>query len=99
MTRTGKTYVIMTSDGVGYDRVFLSWDSEGGYYTTVDCLDEINEFDFHSTIESAISRAEDADSGTFGGWPSPMVILEVLNIEDALNGMEPEFVEVRTLTF
>lgn len=100
MERTGKTYIIQTDDGAMNQNVFLSWDAEYGYYTTVDWVDEINEFDFYDTVEDAIARAKDADSGTFGGWGSPMKIMELLNFDDAYNhGEEPELVEVQTITF
>ena len=66
MTRPGKTYVIVTDDGAAKD-VYLSWNSEYGYYMTVDWIDEICEFDFYDSVDQAIERAKDADSGTFGG--------------------------------
>ena len=100
MKRTGKTYIIVTSDGTGYENVYLSWNSEYGYYTTVDWVDEINEFDFYDTVDEAIARAKDADSGTFGGWAAPMKIMELLNFDEAYNhGEDPELVEVQTITF
>jgi hypothetical protein len=100
MTRTGKTYIIQTDDGAGYQDVFLSWNSEYGYYTTVDYLNEINEFDFYDTVAEAISRAKDANSGTFGGWQAPMKIMELLNFDAAYNdGEDPELIEVQTITF
>jgi hypothetical protein len=97
--RSGKTYVVVTSDGLDFDEVFLTWTTEmGGYYTTVDDLDEIGEYDFHDTIESAVNRAKDADSGTLGGWPYPIQVMELLNFNEAYNdGACPELVEVLTL--
>jgi hypothetical protein len=77
-----KTYVIMTSDGIGYDEVFLSWDAEYHYFTTVDELDEINEFDFHHSIEEAEARALSANSFTLGGWSYPMFIMEVVDFDE-----------------
>ena len=100
MERTGKTYVVVTSDGANYENVYLSWDSEYGYYTTVDWIDEINEFDFHSTVDGAIARAKDADSGTLGGWPTDMKVMELLNFDEAYNDNEdPELIEVTTVSF
>lgn len=99
ITRPGKTYVIVTNDGAATD-VFLSWNSEYSYYSTVDWIDEICEFDFYDTVDQAIERAKDADSGTFGGWQCPMKIMELLNFDAAYNdGDEPELVEVQTITF
>ena len=101
MKRTGKTYVVVTSDGPEYENVFLTWTNDiGGYFSTVDWIDEVNEFDFHDTVEAAIARAKDADSGTLFGWASPMKIMELLNFDAAYNnGEEPELVEVQTITF
>jgi hypothetical protein len=101
MERTGKTFVIVTSDGPEYDEVFLTWTTDlGGYYSTVDWFDEIGKYDFHDTIESAISRAKDADSGTLFGWKAPMKVMEVLNFNEAYNnGEDPELKEVYIITF
>ena len=97
-----ETYVIMTNDGPGHDDVFLTWvtDDMGGYYTTVDYVQEIGHYDFHNTVESAENRAKDADSSTLGGWKYPMKIMKVLNFYDAYNdGEEPKLVEVKTIVF
>jgi hypothetical protein len=101
INRTNKTFVIVTNDGPGHENCFLTWTTDlGGYYTTVDYFDEIGEYDFHDTIEAAEVRAKDADSGTFNGWSSPMKIMEVLNFNEAYNnGVEPELVEVKIITF
>ena len=101
MIREGKTYVIQTSDGLGNDGVFLSWtNSDGGYYTTVDCIDEISESDFYDSIDRAIERAKDANSGTLFGWDAPMKIMELRNFNEAYNNnQEPELLEILTLTF
>ena len=85
-----RKYVIMTDDGPGHSDVFLSWNTEGSYYTTVDEVDEVNEYDVHSTIDEAISRAKDADSGTLFGWQYPMTVVEVLNYEAVKEGEAPE---------
>jgi hypothetical protein len=100
MKRKGKTYIIMTDDGMTKD-VFLTWTTDmGGYYTTVDWVEDINEFDLHDTVESARMRATDANSGTLFGWQAPMKIMELLNFEDAYNGdEEPELKLVDTITF
>ena len=98
MKRTGKTFIVQTNDGPCHQNVFLSWDAEGSYYTTVDYIDEINTYDFHDTAASAEDRARDADSGTFGGWRYPMYIMELLNFDDAYNnGEEPELKFVKTV--
>jgi hypothetical protein len=95
-----KKYVIITDDGIGYEDVFLTFSNEEDGYTTVDYIDEVNEFDIHDTIADALDRAEDANSGTFGGWAYSMRIAEVLNFDAAVKGdEEPEFKVVRTLMF
>ena len=101
MKRTGKTFVIVTNDGANNEDVYLSWDADGNYYTTVDCIDEIGEYDFHNTVGQAMARAEDANSGTFGGWNwAPMKVVELLNFDEAYNNnAEPEFKLIVTITF
>ena len=68
MKRTGKTFIVVTNDGTNFDNAYLSWDAESSYYTTVSNIDEINGYDFHDTVGQALARAEDANSGTLGGW-------------------------------
>ena len=99
MKRSGKTYIIVTDDGVGHENAFLTWTTEmGGYYTTVDYIDEINKYDFHDTVDDAIARAKDADSGTIFGWEAPMKVVELTNFNAAYNdGEEPELLEVQTV--
>lgn len=101
MTRTGKTYIIQTNDGPENDNVFLTWDTDDGFYTTVDSIDEISDYDFHDTIEGAEARAMDANSGTFGGWNwAPMKIMELTNFKESYDGNEePKLMEVKTITF
>ena len=101
MKRTCKTFVIVTDDGPAHKNVFLTWTTDfGGYYTTVDYIDEVGAFDFHDTIASAIDRARDADSGTFGGWSYPMAVYEVANFNEAYNqGEEPELIKVHDISF
>jgi hypothetical protein len=77
----GKKYVIMTSDGPIYQDVFLSWRPDGSYFTTVDELEEINESDFHSSVDMAESRAEMAHSSTLGGWEYPMFVMEIVDFD------------------
>ena len=63
MERNGKTYVIVTDDGPGHKDVFLTWTNDmGGYYTTVDYIDEVGEFDFFDTVDQAIDRASSPNS-------------------------------------
>lgn len=101
MERFGKTYVIVTDDGPNWKDVFLTWTTDdGGYYTTVEHIDELGEYDVHSTVEDATARAEEANSETWCGWPVPMKIMEVLNFNNAYNDGEfPELVEVKTIAF
>ena len=101
MKRTGKTYIVVTDDGPNNKDVFLSWtDKDGGYYTTVDSVDDINKFDFHDTVNEAIDRAKDANSGTLFGWDAPMKVTELLNFNEACNdGAIPELTTVTTVTF
>ncbi len=99
MKRKGKTYVVVTNDGLAHQNVFLTWNADYGYFTTVDYIDEVGEFDFHDTIASAIDRARDADSGTWGGWQDPMTVYEVLNFDEAYNqGEEPELVKAHDIS-
>ena len=101
MKREGKTFIVVTNDGPGNENVFLSWTTEdSGYYTTVDSVDEINECDFHDTVDAAIARADDANSGTLFGWDAPMKIMELLNFDEAYNDcLEPKFKEIVTITY
>ena len=96
------TYVIVTNDGPDREDVFLSWTSkEGGYYTTVEYIDEMSELDFFDTVEAAIERAKEVNSSTFGGWNwAPMKIMELTNFYNAYyNNEYPELVEVQVLSF
>ena len=101
MTRAGKTFIIVTNDGPGNEDVYLSWTTKyGGYYTTVDSINEINEFDFHDTVDAAIDRANDANSGTLFGWDYPMKVVELLNFDEAYNNdAEPKFNLIVTISF
>lgn len=101
MKRTGKTYVIVTNDGPNNENVFLSWTTkDGGYYTTVDTISEIKKCDLHATVDSAIERANDANSGTLFGWDAPMKVVELLNFDEAYNeGADPVFKVIVTITF
>ena len=101
MKRTGKTYVVITDDGPSHRDCFLTWTIDsGGYYTTVDYIDEVNAYDFHDSIASAIDRARDADSGTLGGWQYPMAVYEVLNFNEAYNdGEELDLIKVHDISF
>ncbi len=101
MKRIGKTYVIITNDGPNNENVFLSWTTkDGGYYTTVDTIREIKKCDFHDTVDSAIERANDANSGTLFGWDAPMKVVELLNFDEAYNeGADPVFKVIVTITF
>ena len=99
MERTGKTFIIVTDDGVTKDAFLTFKDSDYGC-TTVDWLEEMIEYDFSDTIEEALHKAEQANSGTLFGWQTPMKITEVLNFNEAFSGEEePELKTVRTLTF
>jgi hypothetical protein len=98
MERNGKTYIIVTDDGLSKD-VFLTFKDSDYGCTTVDWLEEMVEFDFADSIEDALHKAELANSMTLGGWPSPMKITEVLNFNSAFAGdEEPELKVVRAIT-
>jgi hypothetical protein len=101
MERTGKTYIIQTNDGPEREDVFISWDADKGYYTTVEFIDEIDKLDFFDTIEAALARAEEVNSSTFGGWNwAPMKIMELLNFYNAYEDREyPELLEVKVISF
>ena len=36
LERDGKTYVIQTNDGPEREEVFISWNADRGYYSTVE---------------------------------------------------------------
>lgn len=100
MLRSGETYVIVTDDGVGYEDVFLTFDSEQDGYTTTEILNEVSESDLHDTIQSAFDRAADANGSILGGWFSSMRITKVLNFNEAYNtGEVPELKTVATILF
>lgn len=92
-----KKYVVMTDDGPAWKDVFLTWNVEDGYYTTVEYVDEVGKYDIHTSVERAIARAKDADSGTLGGWSYTMKVMEVLNFEDAMEGYPAELKEVQII--
>ncbi len=99
MERNGKTFIIVTDDGHCKD-VFLTFKDSDLGCTTVDWLEEMDEYDFSDTIKEALHKAEQANSMTLGGWPSPMKITEVLNFKEAFAGNEePELKTLRTITF
>ena len=101
MKRTGKTFIIVTNDGAEKQDVFVSWNTDKGYYTTVDFINEIGELDFLDTIGQALARAEEVNSSTLGGWTwAPMRVVELLNFDEAYNnGADPEFNLIVTITF
>ena len=101
MERTGKTFIVVTHDGTNHEDVYLSWDAEGSYYTTVDWVDEIHVQDFYDTVGQALERIEVANSVTFGGWTwAPLTVVELLNFDEAYNhNADPEFKEIVTVTF
>jgi hypothetical protein len=57
MERTGKTFIIVTDDGLSKD-VFLTFKDSDYGCTTVDWLEEMVEYDFSDTIEDALHKAE-----------------------------------------
>lgn len=101
MERTGKTYVIQTNDGPEREDVFISWDADKGYYTTVDFIDEISDLDLFDSVAAAVARANEVNSSTFGGWNwAPMRIMELLNFDNAYEDREyPELREIVSITF
>jgi hypothetical protein len=99
MERPGKTFILQTDDGFSKD-VFLTFKDSDYGCTTVDWLEEMVEYDFSNTIEEALHKAEQVNSMTFGGWPAPIKIVEVLNFKEAFSGEdEPELRTVRTIEF
>jgi hypothetical protein len=101
MERTGKTFIIVTNDGPEREGVYVSWDPNKGYYTTVESISEIGELDFLDSVDAAIERAEEVNSSTFGGWNwAPMIIAELLNFYNAYEDNEyPELMEIVSITF
>ena len=101
MERTGKTFVIISDDGPNSQNVFITWSREDESYTTTEWLDEVGELDFFDTVEQAMARAAEVNSGTFGGWNwAPMKVMEVLNFDEAFNnGEAPELKEIVSITF
>ena len=101
LERDGDTFIIVTDDGPEREDVYISWDSDRGYYTTVDYIDEISDLDFFDTIEAALERAKEVNSSTFGGWNwAPMRIMELTNFYNAYYDNEyPELVEVQVICF
>ena len=101
MERTGKTFIIVTNDGPEREGVYISWNADGGYYSTVDSISEIGELDFLDTLTDAVKRAEEVNSSTLGGWNwAPMIIAELLNFDNAYEDNEyPELMEIVTITF
>jgi hypothetical protein len=101
MERTGKTFVIVSNDGPNSQNVFVTWSREDESYTTTEWLDEVGELDFFDTIGAAMERTKEVYSSTFGGWNwAPMIVMEVLNFDDAFNNGEvPELKEIVSVTF
>lgn len=101
MERTGKTFVILSNDGHNNQNEFVTWTQEdGGYYTTVEWLDEVGELDFLDSVDDALVRADQIYSSTLGGWNwAPLTISELLNFDEAYNnGADPEFKEIVIIT-
>ena len=93
-----EAYAVLTDDGPFANEVFLSWDPNEQYYTTVDEISEVNKFDCPATAREAEDRALQAQSSTLGGWEAPMHIIKITNFIDAyFNGEEPEYTIVKTI--
>ena len=101
MKREGKTFVIVSNDGPNSQNVFVTWSREDEGYTTTEWLDEVGELDFFDTVGDAMERTKEVYSSTFGGWNwAPMIVMEVLNFDDAFNnGEAPELKEIVSVTF
>ncbi len=101
MERTGKTFIIVTNDGPERENVYISWNADKGYYTTVEWIDEIGSLDFLDTVGKALDRAEEVNSSTLGGWNwAPMQVVELLNFNEAYNNKaDPEFKKIVTITY
>ena len=96
-----KKFVILTDDGPVCRDVYLTWtNASGGYYTTVDEIEDVCQADVYDNVKRAEERAREADSGTFGGWQAPMTVCEVLNYDAVINdGEEPDLLPIETITF
>ena len=101
MERTGQTFVIVSDDGPNSQNVFVTWCREDESYTTTEWLDEVGELDFFDTVGEAMERTKEVYSSTFGGWNwAPMIVMEVLNFDNAFNnGEAPELKEIVSVTF
>lgn len=101
MERTGKTFIIVTNDGPEREGVYVSWDPDKGYYTTVESISEIGELDFLDSLAAAVERVDEVNSSTLGGWTwAPLVVMELLNFDNAYSDNEyPELMEIVTITF
>jgi hypothetical protein len=95
-----EAYAILTDDGAGYENVFLAFDNASDCYTTVDYFDDINRQSICKSIPQAEQIAKDADSTTWGGWPTAMHIIKVTNFRDAyFSGADPEYTIEKTIKF
>jgi hypothetical protein len=79
-------YVVMFDDGPMYKDVYLTFSDEVDDYISVDYIDEVGEWDYHTSVKDALDRALD-----FGWTDTNLRIVKVNNFKDAyLNGADPE---------
>lgn len=79
-------YVVKFDDGFNYEDVYLTFSDEVDDYTSVDYIDEVGEWDYHTSVKDALDRARD-----FGWTDANLRIVKVNNFKDAyLNGADPD---------
>lgn len=79
-------YVVKFDDGIGYEDVYLTFSDKVDDYISVDYIDEVGAWDYHTDVKSALDRARD-----FGGTDANLRIVKVNNFKDAyLNGADPD---------
>jgi hypothetical protein len=87
-------YVVMFDDGPNYKDVYLTFSDEVDDYTSVDYIDEVGKWDYHTSVKSALARAQD-----FGWTDANLRIVKVNNFKDAyLNGVDPDEELVQVVT-
>ena len=87
-------YVVKFDDGPNYKDVYLTFSDEVDDYISVDYIDEVGEWDYHTSVKDALDRALD-----FGWTDTNLRIVKVNNFKDAyLNGADPDEELVQVVT-